>query len=45
METAAAINVSEALSRTDGERDLFLTACLAEVHDALRKLIAGGFPS
>jgi HPt (histidine-containing phosphotransfer) domain-containing protein len=119
METTAAINVSEALSRADGDQDLFLTlaglflqesskeaaavraalerqdcagltaaahklkgsviqmsaprlfecakrleelgrqgelaeassvctdveACLAEVHAALRKLIAGGFPS
>jgi HPt (histidine-containing phosphotransfer) domain-containing protein len=119
METTASINVSEALSRADGDRDLFLTlaelflqespkeaaavraalerqdcaglaaaahklkgsviemcaprlferamrleelgrqgelaeassvcgdldACLVEVHGALRKLIAGGFPS
>jgi histidine phosphotransfer protein HptB len=106
METTTAINVSEALSRADGDQDLFLTlaglflqespkeaaaaraalerqdcaglmaaprlfecakrleelgrqgelaeassictdveACLAEVHAALRKLIAGGFPS
>ncbi len=45
METTTAVNISEALSRADGDQDLFLTACLAEVHNALRELIAGGFPA